>query len=180
MKVFLKRFPVMFLSLGTCVLFSAEVSEMAVQSCRPAVLKTMMVRMSKDPEAGIRRAIAEGMPSDRAGIETHYVDMDSRGAVLHLKTMERMLILLPTEINTAEKWSTLEIGDSGVLSLTMNDTAFHAKLDSPDGMPARRYFEIRADRPGKTLVSTELKGPGDQAEARRSFELKVIVEDRED
>jgi len=145
---------------------------------RPAVLKTMMVSMSKNPEAGIRRAIMQGMRDDSPGIKTPYVDLDSNGGVLHLKQMQRVLILLPAHAADSSTWSKLEIGKPGIVALTMDDSVAHPKLRSPDGMPARRLFEIRADAPGETTISTRMRSGEAPVSGVNAFKMMIIVEQR--
>jgi len=143
---------------------------------RLAVLKTMRVRMSKNPEAGIRRAIMQGMQNDISGIETPYVDLDSNGGVLHMKKMQRVLILLPAPAADSSTWSKLEVDHPGVVSLTMDDSVAHPKLASPDGIAARRFFEIRADAPGETKISTRVQSDQSPLRDITAFEMTIIVE----
>ncbi len=141
-----------------------------------AIVKTMMVPMTKDPYSGIRDAVSEGMKSDGAGYETNYVDQLSNGTTLKLNEKFRMLIVLPANQTTPYHWTELVIEDDSVVALDWDEYVTDENPEMMMGVGGHRVYEILAKSPGETKVYTKQTHVGDDADVMEEFEMKVVVE----
>jgi len=141
-----------------------------------AIVKTMMVPMSKSIQSGIRRAVSKGMPTDTGGIETPYIDLDSNNRILLMFPKQHMLLILPEDPQSGDHWSELTIGKKTTVSVDFSESVPMKGSEDPAQNRGWKYYDFKALSRGETTLSCALKDPASEP---RNFSIRIIVVDRE-
>ncbi len=144
---------------------------------REAVVRTMSVPMAKDPQTGVRRAVATGMRAGGGGIPGRWVGPDSDGARLALFVGQSVTVVLPEDPGSGAVWEPMEIVPVGAVGVSMDESVAHRDgVELPDGVRGRHCFMVEAREPGEATVTTRLVAPDDTI--GRTFRLTVVVRPR--